>query len=66
VEIGDGDDQNFVLADMIDQPVREAPGSATSQLDAQRLPRFRVASNAFDGTDHFRKEDVAESLDSAW
>src|SRR2546427_625613 len=60
--MGDGDDENVVFAQLVDDAVRESMGGAAARVAAQRMPPLWMSENQADGVPYFGTKVFAEAM----
>ena len=61
VQVGNGNNQDFGLEDLIADAIRKASRLASAGVCGERMPRFRKLLESFERTQHFNQKLIAEA-----
>jgi hypothetical protein len=62
MQVGHGHNNHLVLADLVNEAVREAVGHAPPGIRTERVPGVREALDPLDGVQDLGPEDLPQSL----
>jgi hypothetical protein len=61
MKIGDGKDKNFILANLVNDAIRETPCAAASRARGQSVPCFWILSDSIKGFYNFGHKSIAQA-----